>query len=76
MTAHQTIEDAARAALLELGLSLPKSFEPDKVSCRIDDEDGKRGNGAGSLKFLPMVRAAIAQNWKTGGAQKIFFLEW
>ncbi|PPD29266.1 MAG: hypothetical protein CTY19_17710, partial [Methylomonas sp.] len=67
------IEDAARAALLELGLSLPKSFEPDRFHM-VDDQDGKRGNGAGRLKIFADGKGGYCQNWKTG-ERKSFFLE-
>lgn len=67
------IEDAARAALLELGLSLPKSFEPDKFHV-VDDEDGKRGNGAGRVKIFADGLGGYCQNWKTG-ERRSFFLD-
>ncbi len=67
------IEDAARAALLELGLSLPKSFEPDRFHV-VDDEDGKRGNGAGRLKIFADGKGGYCQNWKTG-ERRSFFLD-
>jgi putative DNA primase/helicase len=71
--AFTRIEDAARAALLELGLSLPKSFEPDRFHV-IDAEDGKRGNGAGRIKIFADGQGGYCQNWKTG-ERRSFFLD-
>ncbi|OQW66792.1 MAG: hypothetical protein BVN35_21140 [Proteobacteria bacterium ST_bin11] len=67
------IEDAARAALLELGLSLPKSFEYDRFHV-VDLEDGKRGNGAGRVKIFADGKGSYCQNWKTG-ERRSFFLD-
>jgi putative DNA primase/helicase len=67
------IEDAARAALLELGLSLPKSFEYDRFHV-VDAEDGKQGNGAGRIKIFADGQGGYCQNWKTG-ERRSFFLD-
>lgn len=70
---HQTLEDAARAALNELGLLPPKSFEFDKFHV-VDAEDGRRGNGAGRVKIFADGKGGFAQNWRTG-ERRSFFLE-
>lgn len=67
------IEDAARAALLELGLASPKSLEPDRFHV-VDAEDGKRGNGAGRIKVFADGKGGYCQNWKTG-EKRSFFLD-
>ncbi|WP_150047322.1 toprim domain-containing protein [Methylomonas rhizoryzae] len=67
------IEDAARAALVELGLCCPKSFEPDRFHV-VDAEDGKRGNGAGRIKVFADGKGGYCQNWKTG-ERRSFFLD-
>ncbi len=70
---HQTLEDAARAALNDLGLLPPKSFEPDKFHV-VDAEEGRRGNGAGRVKIFADGKGGFAQNWRTG-ERRSFFLE-
>jgi putative DNA primase/helicase len=70
MSFHR-IEDAARAALVELGLASPKSFEPDKFHV-VDAEEGKRGNGAGRIKVFADGKGGYCQNWKTGEKKSFF----
>lgn len=66
-----TIEDAARAACLELGLMPPNHFERDKFQV-IHAEDGRAGNGAGRIKIFADGRGGIVQNWKTGDKRSFF----
>jgi len=68
-----SIEDAARAALAELGLLPPNAFEIDKFQV-VDAEEGRRGNGAGRIKVFGDGKGGFAQNWRTG-QRRSFFLD-
>lgn len=68
----QSIEDAARAALVDYGLLPPKFFKYDTFMV-VDAEDGKPRNGAGRIKIFADGKGGIVQNWKTG-AKGSFFL--
>jgi putative DNA primase/helicase len=65
------IEDAARAALLELGLSLPKSFEYDRFHI-VDDKNGKKNQGR--LKIFADGKGGFVQDWRDT-SKKFFFLD-
>lgn len=66
-----SIEDAARAALAELGLLPPKAFEIDKFQV-VDAADGKPGNGAGRIKLFADGTGGYCQNWKSGEKRPFF----
>ena len=70
--AFQHIEEAARAALAECGLTEPKSFKYDVFQV-VDTIDGNKNNGAGRLKIFADGKGGFAHNWKTG-AKINFFL--
>lgn len=70
--AFQHIEDAARAALAECGLTEPKSFKYDVFQI-VDAVDGKKGNGAGRVKIFADGKGGFVHNWMTG-AKSTFFL--
>lgn len=65
------IEDAARAACLELGLMPPNHYDRNKFHI-VDVEDGKPGNGAGRIKIFADGKAGIAHNWRTGEKRSFF----
>lgn len=66
------VEDAARAALAELGLLPPKFFKYDAFVV-VDAEDGRQGNGAGRLKIFADGQGGFVQNWRNG-EKRYFFL--
>lgn len=66
-----TIEDAARAALAELGLLPPKFFKYDTFMV-VDAEDGRQGNGAGRLKIFADGQGGFVQNWRAGEKRSFF----
>lgn len=68
---YQTIEDAARVALAELGLMEPKSYTRDKFHV-VDAEDGRRGNGAGRIKIFADGQGGFVQNWRDGSKRSFF----
>jgi putative DNA primase/helicase len=67
----QNIEDAARAALAELGL-LPAKFYKYDTFVVVDAEDGRQGNGAGRLKIFADGQGGFVQNWRTGEKRSFF----
>jgi putative DNA primase/helicase len=67
----QNIEEAARAALAEIGLLPPKHFERDKFLV-VDAEDGRRGNGVGRIKIFADGHGGFVQNWRNGSKRSFF----
>ncbi|OAI11358.1 hypothetical protein A1359_14520 [Methylomonas lenta] len=65
------IEDAARAAVLEMGFNLPKSFEYDRF-IELEDKDGKKNKGR--LKIFADGKGGFVQDWRDT-SKKFFFLE-
>ena len=65
------IEDAARAAVLEMGFNLPKSFDYDRF-IELEDKDGKKNKGR--LKIFSDGKGGFVQDWRDR-SKKFFFLD-
>ena len=69
---RNSIEAAALSACENVGI-IYKQFPPDNKFHVVDASEGKKGNGAGRIKFFSDGQGGIAFNFKTG-QQQAFFL--
>lgn len=67
-----TIEDAARAACLEIGVEY-KPVPQDGLFHAVNLIDDHRGKGDGRIKIFPDGQGGIVCNWKSG-KQRTFFI--
>jgi putative DNA primase/helicase len=68
---HSSIEDAAISACESVGVHYKPFPACDKFHV-VDATEGKKGNGAGRLKFFSDGQGGIAFNFKTGQKQPFF----
>lgn len=68
---NNSIESAAMSACESVGIHY-KPFPPGDKFHVVDATEGKKGNGAGRLKFFSDGQGGIACNWKTSQQQPFF----